>query len=182
MNGPDWPWYVAGPIIGTMVPLSYLIWKRRWGVSSSFRHVCAAVSPVKPDFLRYDWKKEAWILYFVAGSVMGGFIAATWFPNAEVPSIDPRTVDAIRALGFDTPRGLVPPEAFSFSQLVTWRGFAMVVLGGFLVGFGTRYAGGCTSGHAITGLSLREWPSLVATLCFFAGGLLMTHVLMRWFV
>lgn len=175
--GPAWPWYVAGPIIGLMVPLVMWIDNRRWGMSSSFRHVCAMVSPLKPAYLRYEWKKEAWNLFFVAGAIIGGFVAAQFIPNAPVPAVDARTVEQIRALGFQDPRGLVPHEAFSFSQLATARGFVMMVLGGFLIGFGTRYANGCTSGHSITGLALREWPSLIATMSFFAGGLLMTHVL-----
>lgn len=175
-----WPWYVAGPIIGSMVPLALLVGNRRWGLSSSLRHLCAMASPVKPSFLRYDWKRESWNLFFVAGAVIGGFIAAQWIPNAAVPDISPRTVQAIQAIGFDPPRGLVPAEAFSFSRLGTSRGLWMVVIGGFLVGFGTRYANGCTSGHSITGLALREWPSLVATMSFFAGGLLMTHVVFAW--
>jgi len=180
MSGPAWPWYVAGPIVGLMVPLSLVIGGRRWGLSSTFRHVCAIASPVKPAFLRYNWKKESWSLFFAAGAVIGGFLAAQWMPNADVPSISPKTIAAIRSLGFEVPRGLVPAEAFSFSHLATWRGFVMVVVGGFLVGFGTRYANGCTSGHAITGVAMREWPSLLATICFFVGGLLMTHVLFGW--
>lgn len=176
--GPELPWYVAGPIIGLMVPLVFLIGDKRWGVSSSFRHVCAIASPVKPRFLRYDWKRESWNLFFVAGAVMGGFVAAHWLPNAPVPDIDRRTIEALGALGFHSPRGLVPAEAMAFSQLATSRGFVMVVVGGCLVGFGTRYANGCTSGHSITGLAMREWPSLVATLCFFAGGLITTHFLL----
>ena len=175
-----WPWYVAGPIVGSMVPLALLIGNRRWGVSSSFRHLCAMASPVKPTFLRYDWKRESWSLFFAAGAIIGGFVAAHWIPNAAVPDISPHTVQAIQALGFDAPRGLVPAEAFSFSRLWTTRGFAMVVIGGFLVGFGTRYANGCTSGHAVTGLAMREWPSLVATISFFVGGLFMTHVIFAW--
>ena len=178
--GPAWPWYVAGPIIGLTVPLAIMIGNRRWGISSSFRHLCAIASPVKPSFLRYDWSKEIWNLCFVAGAVIGGFVAAQWIPNAPIPDIDPKTVAAIRALGFETPRGLVPTEAFAFSQLITLRGFLMIVVGGFLVGFGTRYANGCTSGHSITGLAMREWPSLLATIAFFAGGLLMTHVVFAW--
>lgn len=180
ISGPALPWYIAGPIVGLMVPLALLIGNRRWGVSSSFRHLCSAVSPVKPPFLRYDWKKEAWNLFFVAGAVVGGFVTAQWIPNAAVPDINPKTVDAIRALGFESPRGLVPGEVFAFSMLATWRGFLMIVVGGFLVGFGTRYANGCTSGHAITGLAMREWPSLVATIAFFVGGLITTHVIFAW--
>ena len=178
--GPAWPWYIAGPIIGLIVPLAMLIDQRRWGVSSSFRHLCAIASPAKPAFLRYDWKKEAWNLWFVAGAIIGGFIGAHWLPNAPTPDISRDTVDAIRALGFDEPRGLVPAEALAFSQIATARGFIMIVIGGFLIGFGTRYANGCTSGHSITGLALREWPSLVATMCFFAGGLFVTHVVFAW--
>ena len=177
MNGPAWPWYVAGPIIGAIVPLAMWIDNRRWGMSSSFRHMCSIISPLKPAYLRYEWKKEAWNLFFVAGAVIGGFIGAHFIPNAAAPAVDARTVEQIRGLGFQEPRGLVPHEVFAFSQLATWRGFVMIVLGGFMVGFGTRYANGCTSGHSISGLALREWPSLVATLSFFAGGLLMTHLL-----
>lgn len=180
MSGPAWPWYVAGPIIGLMVPLVMLAGNKRWGMSSSFRHLCAIASPVKPASLRFDAKRDSWNLLFVAGAVMGGFIAAHWIPNADVPAINPNTVADIRALGFDPPRGLVPAEAIAFSQLATLRGFLMVVVGGFLVGFGTRYANGCTSGHSITGLALREWTSLVATIAFFAGGLVMTHVIFAW--
>jgi uncharacterized membrane protein YedE/YeeE len=180
MGGPAWPWYVAGPIIGLMVPLALLIGHRRWGVSSSLRHLCAIASPVKPPFLRYDWKKESWNLLFVGGAIVGGFVAAHWIPNAPIPDLDPKTVADLKAIGFDTPRGLVPREAFAFSQVLTSRGFLMMVVGGFFVGFGTRYANGCTSGHSITGLALREWPSLVATVAFFAGGLIMTHVVFGW--
>jgi uncharacterized protein len=173
---PAWPWYVAGPIVGLMVPLALLIGNRRWGVSSSLRHLCAIALPTKPRFLRYDWKKESWNLFFVAGAVIGGFVAAHFIPNAAVPNLSSRTVDVIQELGFASPRGLVPGEVFAFAHLATWRAFWMVVVGGFLVGFGTRYANGCTSGHSITGLALREWPSLVATLSFFVGGLIMTHL------
>jgi len=171
-----WPWYIAGPMVGLMVPLMILVGNRRWGVSSSFRHVCAIALPRRPAYLRYDWKQESWSLFFVGGAVIGGFLAAHFFPNGEVSSIAPRTRNAIAALGFDAPRGLVPAEVFSLAHVWSARGLLMVVIGGFLVGFGSRYANGCTSGHAVTGLALLEWPALVATLSFFAGGLLVTHV------
>jgi uncharacterized membrane protein YedE/YeeE len=172
---PAWPWYVAGPIVGLLVPLALWIDCRRWGVSSSFRHLCAIGSPIRPAYLRYEWKNESWSLFFVAGAVIGGFVGAHFFPNAAIPNISPRTVAAIQAIGFDSPRGLVPAEVFAIGQLATWRTFCMVIVGGFLVGFGTRYANGCTSGHAITGNALREWPSLVATVSFFIGGLITTY-------
>jgi len=172
-----WPWYIAGPIIGSMVPLMLLIGNRRWGMSATLRHVAAACSPIKPPHLRYDWKKDTWSLLFVVGVVLGGFVAARFFPNGDVSNLSPRTVDAIAQLGFNAPHGLVPAEAVSLSQVATYRGFLMMVVGGLLVGFGTRYANGCTSGHAISGLSFLQWQSLVATIAFFAGGLLCVHVL-----
>lgn len=171
-----WPWYIAGPLVGLMVPLMLLLGNRRWGVSSTLRHVCAIAVPRKPRYLRYDWRAESWSLVFVGGAVLGGFIAARWFPNGDVPAVATSTRDALAALGFDAPRGLVPAEVFSLANLWTLRAVCMVMLGGFLVGFGTRYANGCTSGHAVTGLSFLEWPALVATMSFFAGGLFVTHV------
>jgi hypothetical protein len=74
----------------------------------------------------------------------------------------------------------MPASIFSFENLFTLRGLMFFVFGGFLVGFGTRYAGGCTSGHTIMGLSNLQWPSLIATCCFMAGGFLMVHVLFPW--
>ena len=73
--------------------------------------------------------------------------------------------------------GLVPPDLFNWTTLFTLKGFFMMVVSGFLVGFGMRYAGGCTSGHAIMGLSNLQWPSLVATICFMMGGFISTWVI-----
>ncbi len=142
-----WPWYVSGPLIGLTVPLLLLVGGKNLGISSSFRHICAAVLPgTKLKYLReYDWRKESWNLFFVAGLALGGF-AATRLLSAKV-----------------TP--LLPPEIHTFAGALQLLG------GGFLVGFGTRYAMGCTSGHSIMGLSNLQKASLVATLAFFAGGL-----------
>ena len=74
--------------------------------------------------------------------------------------------------------GLAPNDIFNFSSLLTVKGFIMMVIGGFLVGFGTRYANGCTSGHSIMGISNLQLSSLIATCCFFAGGLIMTWLIL----
>lgn len=150
----SWPWYVAGPIIGLTVPLLLLMGNKKLGISSTLRHICAACVPASIPLFKYDWKKEAWSFYFVGGIAIGGFIGGY-------------------ALSDGTE--LLPREIFNWSELVTMRGFIMMVVGGFMVGFGTRYARGCTSGHGILGLSALQWPSLVAIISFFLGGILFSN-------
>ena len=89
-----WPWYVAGPLIGLTVPLLLLVGNKRFGISSTFRHVCAVAAPVKSEYLKYDWKKEAWNIFFVVGIVLGAFGAARFFPNPESVAISARTSKA----------------------------------------------------------------------------------------
>ncbi len=171
-----WPWYVAGPLIGLMIPVLLLSGNKQLGVSSSLRHTCAACVPANVEFLKYDWKKEAWNLFFVAGIVAGGYVGAAFLSNPETVALSPQTSAALQAYGITAQSGLVPAEIFNWHNLLTPQGFLLIVLGGFLVGFGARYAGGCTSGHAIMGLSSLQWPSLVAVMAFFAGGLFVTHL------
>ena len=174
-----WPWYVAGPLIGITVPLLLLIGNKQFGVSSNLRHLCAAVCPGNVQFFKYDWRSGCWNLAFMVGIVAGGIITATVLAGPP-PDISPDTRVALADLGITTVSGLAPPEVFAWSALLTLRGFVSVVVGGFLVGFGTAYAGGCTSGHAISGLADFQLPSLVAVCGFFAGGLLTTFVVLPW--
>ena len=173
-----WPWYVAGPLIGLTVPL--LLWAGgEFGVSENLRHICAAVLPTQNDFFRYDWKtKGLWNLTFALGIVLGAALAGILLPPPDaVIAISDATTAALEVIGLETFEGLAPAQVFSWEGLATVPGFVMVVFGGFLVGFGARYAGGCTSGHAISGLANLQLPSLLAVLGFFAGGLLAT-----WFI
>ncbi|MES2063394.1 MAG: YeeE/YedE thiosulfate transporter family protein [Bacteroidota bacterium] len=172
-----WPWYIAGPIIGLTVPALLLLGNKALGISSSLRHICAACVPANISFFKYEWKKESWNLFFVLGIVCGGFIATYFLSVSGTVNINPDTVRLLKHEGVKDFSGLLPQDVFSFEQLFTLRGFVFMVLGGFLVGFGTRYAGGCTSGHAIMGISSLQWPSLVATCCFMIGGFAMT-----WFI
>ena len=165
-------------MIGLMVPALLLLGNRTLGISSSLRHVCAACLPAGISFFKYDWKKESWNLLFVTGVLIGGFLAARFFSTSEPIQVDPRLLEELSGYGVTNIDGLVPTDVFSWSQLFTMRGFIMMVVGGFLVGFGTRYAGGCTSGHSIMGLSNLQWPSLVATVCFMAGGFLMANLIL----
>lgn len=173
-----WPWYVAGPLIGLFVPALLLLDNKQLGISSNLRHLCAALAPRKLSFFRYEWKKAGlWNLVFLAGVVLGGFIGGHLLAAPNV-AIATRTHADLAALGIHDFSGLAPRELFSWSSLLTGRGLLLLVGGGFLVGFGTAYAGGCTSGHGIAGLANFERPSAIAVLGFFAGGLLATFVLL----
>ncbi|SOE19611.1 hypothetical protein SAMN06298216_0115 [Spirosomataceae bacterium TFI 002] len=173
-----WPWYVAGPIIGLTVPLLLILGNKTFGISNSLRHTCAALFPSNIPFFNYNWKKEQWIFFFAFGIMAGAFIAVNFLSNGNDVAISEATKIDLRALGINNFDGLLPVEIFSISELLSLKGFFFVVFGGFLVGFGTRYAGGCTSGHAIMGLSNLQWPSLVATICFMVGGIFMTHAIL----
>ena len=170
-----WPWYIAGPLIGLMVPLLLLLANKPFGISSSLRHICAACMPGKISFFRYDWKKKRWNLVFVAGIFLGGWLASFFTASSEPVQITAETTRQLKALGVEEFNGLMPADIFSWSNLFTPQGLIFMVVGGFLVGFGARYAGGCTSGHAIMGLSYLQWPSLIAVIGFFIGGLIVTH-------
>jgi uncharacterized protein len=173
-----WPWYVAGPLIGLTVPALLLLGNKSFGISSSLRHICAAAIPANISFFRYDWKREAWNLFFVAGIAIGGLVSFVFLSNPETIVISPSTQASLASLGITDFTGLMPNDLFGLSQVFSAKGFVFLILGGFLVGFGTRYAGGCTSGHAIMGLSNLQWPSLVATVSFMIGGFACTHLLL----
>ena len=148
-----WHWSLAGVLIGLTVPTLLIVGNKQFGISSSLRHVCAMCIPANIPFFKYDWKKEIWNLFFVVGVLIGGVIAAQFLQNPESIQIAATTKAQLQAEGINSFDSLLPSDLFSFQSLFTLRGFIFIVVGGFLVGFGTRYAGGCTSGHAIMGLS-----------------------------
>ncbi|MBX2817726.1 MAG: YeeE/YedE family protein [Saprospiraceae bacterium] len=178
-----WHWAVSGLAIAVVMML-LLYHGERFGVSSSFKAICSmAGAGSRIDYFRYDWKSHAWLLVFVVGSVLGGYLASSVLASPEPVQIATSTQHDLAALGIDTPQsyaegaGFVPAEIFSMTNLTSPAGVLLLILGGFLIGFGTRWAGGCTSGHAISGLSNLQLPSLVAVIGFFVGGLVMTHLL-----
>jgi len=171
-----WPWYIAGPLIGLMVPFLLILGNKSFGISSSLRHICAACLPANIHFFKYDWKKETWNLLFVLGILLGGFLTVQFFNNPEPVNVNPKLVTELSSYGITNYYGLVPADLFNWQNLLTPQGLILIVAGGFLVGFGTRYAGGCTSGHAIMGLGSLQWPSLVATISFMAGGFIMANL------
>lgn len=175
-----WPWYVAGPLIGLTVPLLFLFGNKWFGISSSLRHVCAACLPAKIPFFSYNWRKEKWNLYFAFGIGIGGMIAATLLSSGSDVIVNQELRSSLSEYGITDYSEQVPLDLFSFQELLTIRGFIIMVIGGFLVGFGTRYAGGCTSGHSITGISTLQLASVIATMCFMVGGILMTNFVLPY--
>jgi len=173
-----WPWYIAGPLIGLTVPTLLILGNKTFGISSSLRHICAACVPGNINFFKYDWRKESWNLFFVLGIFFGGMISAYFLMNPGEITVNPKLKAELAGYGITDYRNLVPTQLMNFQSLLTLKGFMTMVVGGFLVGFGTRYAGGCTSGHAIMGLSNLQWPSLVATICFMIGGFFMANVIL----
>ena len=171
------PWWTAGPLIGLVVPALLLLGNKPFGISSNFRHVCAAIAPCGLDFFLHDWRRlGVWNLTFLGGVFFGAALASYLAPPTV--QISPRTIEALRALGVGEAGGLAPRELFSWAALLTLRGFVCVIVGGFFVGFGTAYAGGCTSGHVIAGLADRQLASLIAVCGFFAGGLTTTYFIL----
>ena len=175
-----WPWYVSGPLIGLMVPILLILGNKSFGISSSLKHICSACIPGKIEYFNYNWKAESWNLLFAFGVVLGGFVAGYCFSNPTPIQISENTIADLNAMGIKDHSGFVPSEIFNFQSLFSLKGFILMIIGGFFVGFGTRYADGCTSGHSIMGLSNLQWPSLVSTICFFIGGLIMTWFILPW--
>ncbi|MTE28240.1 YeeE/YedE family protein [Winogradskyella ouciana] len=171
-----WPWYVSGPLIAIVMFL-LLYFGRTFGMSSNLRTLCAiGGAGKKVEFFKFDWKSQRWNLVVVLGAILGGFIAHFLLSNPTNIDLSQNTIQDLKTLGFENAgKSLLPPELFSWDAVFTIKGFLILIIGGFLVGFGTRYAGGCTSGHAITGLSSLQLPSLIAVVGFFLGGLIMIH-------
>ncbi|WP_394995376.1 YeeE/YedE family protein [Emticicia sp.] len=173
-----WHWAIAGIMIGLTVPTLLILGNKTFGISSSLRHICAACIPANLSYFKYDWKREAWNLFFVFGVLLGGVIASQFLSNPNEIVISENTISDLKALGITSFSDLMPADIFSVENIFTAKGLFFFVFGGLLVGFGTRYAGGCTSGHAIMGLSNLQLPSLIATISFMVGGFIMTHLFM----
>jgi len=173
-----WAWYVAGPLIAlTMFLLFYF--GKQLGVSSNLETMCAIGGAGKfVDYFKFDWRKNAWNLAFILGLILGGFVAMNYLTPDKTIAINAQTIADLNALGFQNAgKSYLPQEIFSLEVLLSIKGFSILLIAGILVGFGARYAGGCTSGHAIVGLSMLELPSLISVIGFFIGGLVMT-----WFI
>lgn len=174
-----WPWYISGPLLA-LVMFFLVYFGKTFGVSSNLRTLCTIAGAGKyTDFFRFDWKSQLWNLMVVFGAIIGGCIAYFLLSDHSLMQLSNNTVVQLQEFGFENiGETLVPMEVFGSEAVLSLKGLSVLIIGGFLVGFGTRYAGGCTSGHAITGLSNLQLPSLIAVIGFFIGGLLMTHLIL----
>jgi uncharacterized membrane protein YedE/YeeE len=173
-----WPWYVSGPAI-TAIMAVLIFSGKQFGFSANLSNICSMMGIGKRvSFFNFDWKKQRWNLWFLAGSVLGGYIAAHFLQAPRPLALSAETVADLQKLHISFDGNLEPGSIFNWNYLWTGRGLILFLGGGFLIGFGTRYAGGCTSGHAISGLSNLQLPSLIAVIGFFIGGLFSTYLLL----
>jgi len=174
-----WPWFVAGPIIAVITFLLFYFGKR-FGVSSNLETLCSIAGAGKfTNYFKIDWKQNAWNLIFIAGAIAGGFIATYWFSPIQTVELNPQTIQDLSEIGIQNAGATyLPDEIFSMETMLSIKGFFILIVAGFMVGFGARWAGGCTSGHAIVGLSNLEIPSLISVIGFFIGGLIMTWLIL----
>lgn len=178
-----WHWSISGALIVlTMFLLLYT--GREFGVSSTLRTMCSiAGAGKKAAFFNFNWKEQIWNIVFIIGAIIGGFIASHFLQSPEPIQLSAATITHLEGMGIAAPNselgaGFLPPELFNLDILLSVKSILIMIVGGFFIGFGTRWAGGCTSGHAISGLSNLQIPSLIAVIGFFIGGLLMTHLLL----
>ncbi|MDI1304589.1 MAG: YeeE/YedE family protein [bacterium] len=157
-----WPWYIAGPLVGLTVPALLIIGNKSFGISASLRHTCAICLPANIAFFKYDWKKEIWNMFFVLGILIGGVIAYSFLSNPDPIIINANLKTELAAYGITNINGMLPEQLFSWENLFSLKGFFMMVIGGFF----------------IAGLSNLQWPSLIATCCFFVGGLIMANLIL----
>jgi len=172
-----WPWYVSGPAIAAIMAILTFSGKT-FGFSANLSNICSLLGFGKRfSYFNFDWKKQQWNLWFLVGSVIGGYIAVHYLQSPQPLSLSTSTVADLEKLKIPFDGKLEPGSIFNWKYLLTGKGLLLFLGGGFLIGFGTRYAGGCTSGHAISGLSNLQFPSLIAVMGFFIGGLFTTHLL-----
>lgn len=172
-----WPWYVSGPLIGGIMFLLIFMGKK-FGMSSNLETICAVCGAgKKAAYFRFDWRANRWNLWVILGAAIGGFLGAHVFRGEKAVDIAPDSKEKLQDLGFRAGDSYLPNKLFSNEALLDPFALTVLVIGGVLIGFGTRYAAGCTSGHAISGLSNLQLPSLIAVLGFFTGGLIMIHLL-----
>jgi uncharacterized protein len=173
-----WSWWFSGTMIAAIM-FFLLYFGQSFGFSANLRTICAAAGlGEKTKFFNFNWKAQIWNLVFLIGAIIGGFIAKQ-FLSSDVPvEISQDTINDLSKLGIAAPTSLQPAELFGLDAILSIKGFLVLAVGGIMVGFGSRYAGGCTSGHAISGLSDLQVPSLIAVVGFFVGGLIMTFFIL----
>jgi uncharacterized membrane protein YedE/YeeE len=150
-----WPWWAAGPAIGLVVVLLAWIAGKALGVSTAYGSVCAITSRL-PFFSAREYR-ETWRVWFIVGLPIGGVLAA-WLAGTFMPTVAYGRMDALT-------HGSLAAKA------------GLLLAGGLLIGAGARWAGGCPSGHSIVGIAQGALSSVVATLGFMVGGVVVFNLL-----
>lgn len=174
-----WPWYISGFVIAIiMLTLNYF--GKVFGMSSNLRSMCSIAGAGKyVSFFDYDWKAQRWNLLVIIGAMLGGYVAVHFMSDPSNVTLNPKTIAQLSQMGIDAPNGkLVPNVLFGKAAFQSPKMIVILIVGGILIGFGSRYAGGCTSGHAISGMSNLQIQSLKAVIGFFLGGLVMSHFIL----
>jgi len=174
-----WHWAISGFIIGlVMLTLNYF--GKVFGMSTNLRTLCSMTGiGKKVSFFNWDWKAQQWNLVVVIGAMIGGYIAVHYLSSTSNVNLNPKTIIQLAQMKIDAPNGkLLPNKLFSLEIFQSSKSIAILIIGGFFIGFGSRYAGGCTSGHAISGMSNLQLPSLKAVIGFFVGGLIMSNYIL----
>ena len=172
-----WPWYIVGPLMGATIPLLLFWGNKMLGASSSLQHLCAIV-PNKIEYFQYDFKTGMWNILFAIGVMIGAALTYYFLYDTDVVAISKATQEDLLELGLTDLTGLMPQEIFAADKLWSLQSLPFTLIGGFLIGFGVRYAGGCTSGHGFMGLSQMSVSSAIAVVSFFAGGVFFTHLIL----
>lgn len=172
-----WPWYITGILFGLIVPLLLIVGNKPFGISKSLKDIASLLPQKKLSQLKQDVKPNFWRIYLIVGIILGGYLAVVFLNGNATVDLSKSTINDLENIGITNFDGLVPAQIFNWDFLRSTKGLLIMVIGGFLIGFGVRYANGCTSGHAIMGLSIFSPSSLIAVVGFFAGGLFMTHIL-----
>ncbi len=174
-----WPWYISGPLIA-LIMFFLLFTGKTFGMSSNLRTMCSIGGAGKvADFFKFDWKGQIWNLMVVLGAILGGYFASHYLTDDTTVDLNEQTITALETAGFENPGSTyVPDEIYGLEAVTSVKGLLILIIGGLLIGFGSRYAGGCTSGHAISGLSNLQVPSLIAVIGFFIGGIIMTYLIL----
>jgi len=161
-----WSPYAVGVGIGVLSWLSFLILKKPLGCSTAFAKTSGMIERLfrgpdvglKPYYqkinLKIDWQ---WML--VLGMVFGAFFSSI--------------------LSGDFSFQWVPPLWFSAFGNTPILRVLVALIGGIFLGFGARWADGCTSGHGISGTLQLAVSSWISTLAFFFSGILVAHLLFR---
>lgn len=171
-----WPWYVSGPMIALVMFLLLMV-DKNFGMSANLRSICSICGAgKKAEFFNFDWKEQKWNLVVILGVIIGGFVGSQFLNSGSIVDINPDTIEHLQNLGFNSAgKAYLPTELFESDGIIDLKTIIILIIGGVLVGFGARYAGGCTSGHAISGLSNLQLASFIAVIGFFIGGLIMIH-------